>query len=68
MTVWIKWESSVDATFRARYREVTGEAIQDGLTTPTYVGSSRMTPEHQAILLAEFGDCVSFHDEPVTNF
>lgn len=66
MTVWMKWDSSVDAAFKARYLEVTGEGIQntDG---PALIGSSRITPEQQAVLSSEFGANISFQQTPTLN-
>lgn len=57
MTTFIAWGHDIDAAFRARYLEITGEAVQDfpeNSGTHYLIGSSRVTQEHMDILHEEF--------------
>ena len=67
MTLYIQWSVAIDADFRPRYLEITGEAIQEYPRefNGTYVvGTSRATPDHVAVLSSEFSDLIISKIDP----
>ena len=61
MTLFIEWPIEQDAEFRAAYKQVVGETIQDDplqQDNMLVVGSSRATVAHMAVLQAQGFDVV----------
>lgn len=67
MTTYIIWSKEIDETFRPDYLMVTGEQIQDDAQETKdgkyFVGSSRVTPDHCALLSKAYAEGVSFSNE-----
>lgn len=65
MIRFIRWDKSIDADFRSSYFAITGESIQNeprDIDTGFEIGTSRLSPEHEALLTAIEG--VSIFSEP----